>query len=211
MINKIKLPAESKADSAGVHIAYGPAIANIAKQGGYAVFCGNSDASALVKYKLKPCTPDAISVLDLAYKLESVAEGCTVEHGSNALVATVLGPAQNNVYLFKVSILNQSVLELPLYRTDRGWLEFFYLHGLSKPKAESVSFKTLSTNSECEPSPKFKLGDKVRKTKGSQWHGTIVGTYSTTLTPEGYAVESSTEHGSVQIYPAAALELDRKS
>lgn len=53
---------------------------------------------------------------------------------------------------------------------------------------------------------KFQLGDKVRKTKGSQWKGTVVGTYSTTLTPEGYAVESSTEIGSVQIYPAAALE-----
>lgn len=53
----------------------------------------------------------------------------------------------------------------------------------------------------------FKLGDKVRKTKGSQWHGTVVGTYSTTLTPEGYAVESATEKGSVQIYPAAALEV----
>lgn len=53
---------------------------------------------------------------------------------------------------------------------------------------------------------KFKPGDTVRKTKGSQWHGTVVGTYSTELTPEGYAVESSTERGSVQIYPAAALE-----
>jgi DNA-binding transcriptional regulator YdaS (Cro superfamily) len=56
--------------------------------------------------------------------------------------------------------------------------------------------------------PKFQLGDTVRKTKGSNWHGKIVGTYSTTLTPEGYAVESSTEKGSVQIYPAAALEKD---
>lgn len=54
---------------------------------------------------------------------------------------------------------------------------------------------------------KFKLGDVVRKAKGSQWHGTVVGTYSTALTPEGYAVESSTERGSVQIYPAAALVL----
>ena len=53
---------------------------------------------------------------------------------------------------------------------------------------------------------KFQLGDTVRKVKGSQWHGTVVGTYSTTLTPEGYCVESSTEIGSVQIYPAAALE-----
>lgn len=54
--------------------------------------------------------------------------------------------------------------------------------------------------------PKFKLGDLVRKTKGSQWSGVVVGTYSTELTPEGYAVESSSEKGSVQIYPAAALE-----
>lgn len=54
---------------------------------------------------------------------------------------------------------------------------------------------------------KFNLGDKVQKTRGSQWHGTIVGTYSTELTPEGYAVESDTEKGSVQIYPVNALEL----
>ena len=59
--------------------------------------------------------------------------------------------------------------------------------------------------------PKFKLGDFVAKTKGSQWRGRVVGTYSTKLTPEGYAVESSAEGGSVQIYPAAALELARPS
>ena len=55
--------------------------------------------------------------------------------------------------------------------------------------------------------PKFVRGDYVRKIKGAQWKGYVVGTYSTILTPEGYAVESSTELGSVQIYPAAALEL----
>ena len=54
---------------------------------------------------------------------------------------------------------------------------------------------------------KFKLDDHVRKTKGSQWQGRIVGTYSTELTPEGYAVESEAHPGSVQIYPASALEL----
>jgi len=53
---------------------------------------------------------------------------------------------------------------------------------------------------------KFNIGQKVRKIKGSEWSGTVVGTYSTKLTPEGYAVESSTEHGSVQIYPSSALE-----
>lgn len=58
-----------------------------------------------------------------------------------------------------------------------------------------------------EDGPTFKLGDHVRKTKGSNWRGHVVGTYSTDLTPEGYAVESDTETGSVQIYPAHALEL----
>lgn len=52
---------------------------------------------------------------------------------------------------------------------------------------------------------KFQIGDRVTKTKGSSWTGHVVGTYSTTLTPEGYAVESENETGSVQIYPAAAL------
>lgn len=54
---------------------------------------------------------------------------------------------------------------------------------------------------------KFTRNDFVRKTKGSKWQGRIVGQYSTELTPEGYCVESSTEVGSVQIYPASALEL----
>ena len=53
---------------------------------------------------------------------------------------------------------------------------------------------------------KFREGDKVRKVSGAQWKGTVVGYYSTSLTQEGYAVESDTEVGSVQIYPAKALE-----
>lgn len=57
--------------------------------------------------------------------------------------------------------------------------------------------------------PKFHLGDVVRKKSGSAWQGAVVGTYSTSLTPEGYAVESDAHSGSVQIYPAAALELVR--
>src|SRR5690554_1383531 len=55
--------------------------------------------------------------------------------------------------------------------------------------------------------PTFPIGSRVSKIKGSRWQGRVVGTYSTELTPEGYAVESETEHGSVQIYPAHALEL----
>jgi hypothetical protein len=52
---------------------------------------------------------------------------------------------------------------------------------------------------------KFGLGDLVTKTKGSSWTGHVVGFYSTAMTPVGYAVESETEAGSVQIYPEAAL------
>lgn len=51
----------------------------------------------------------------------------------------------------------------------------------------------------------FKRGDRVQKIKGAEWHGKIVGEYSTNLTPEGYCVESEREPGSVQIYPVAAL------
>ncbi len=51
------------------------------------------------------------------------------------------------------------------------------------------------------------LGTTVRKTKGSEWEGKIVGYYSTDLTPEGYAVESNSHSGSVQIYPRSALEV----
>lgn len=52
----------------------------------------------------------------------------------------------------------------------------------------------------------FKVGDRVRKIKGSQWQGVIVGTYATELTPDGFCVESEREKGSVQLYPAYALE-----
>ena len=68
--------------------------------------------------------------------------------------------------------------------------------------------RTAQTEHQPAPNaPTFHLGDHVRKTKGSQWKGRVVGTYSTSLTPEGYAVESDTEKGSVQIYPVGALEL----
>lgn len=52
----------------------------------------------------------------------------------------------------------------------------------------------------------FRLGDRVQKRSGGCWRGRIVGGYRTALTPEGYAVESAYEPGSVQIYPVTALE-----
>ena len=53
---------------------------------------------------------------------------------------------------------------------------------------------------------RFKRGDRVKKTKGSSWHGVVVGFYSTELTPRGYVVESEREPGSCQLYPEGALE-----
>lgn len=54
---------------------------------------------------------------------------------------------------------------------------------------------------------KHSMGETLTKKKGSSWTGEIVGFYSTDFTPEGYAIESATETGSVQIYPIAALDV----
>lgn len=54
--------------------------------------------------------------------------------------------------------------------------------------------------------PKFAIGERVRKTKGSEWQGIIVGWYSTKYTKNGYVVESEFHIGSCQIYPESALE-----
>lgn len=56
------------------------------------------------------------------------------------------------------------------------------------------------------PQGKFRMGDLVKKSTGSEWVGRVVGWYSTEQTKEGYAVESSAHRNSVQIYPATALE-----
>lgn len=53
---------------------------------------------------------------------------------------------------------------------------------------------------------KFARGDRVTKIGGSQWSGTVVGFYSTSLTPRGYNVESEFHANSVQLYPEGALE-----
>lgn len=53
----------------------------------------------------------------------------------------------------------------------------------------------------------MKLGDHVRKIKGSEWQGIIVGYYRTELTSHGWVVESEVHKGSCQIYPETALEL----
>lgn len=50
------------------------------------------------------------------------------------------------------------------------------------------------------------IGTRLRKKSGSSWQGKVVGYYSTELTEVGYCIESEREPGSVQIYPASALE-----
>lgn len=64
---------------------------------------------------------------------------------------------------------------------------------------------TLS-DGECPNGFRWPIGAKVRKKRGSQWRGTVCGFYSTPHTPEGYCVDSAFETGSVQVWPAAALE-----
>lgn len=51
------------------------------------------------------------------------------------------------------------------------------------------------------------LGTRVRKVRGSEWQGRVVGYYTTDLTDYGIAVESEVHKGSVQIYPIAAMEI----
>lgn len=52
----------------------------------------------------------------------------------------------------------------------------------------------------------FAIGDMVKKKSGSQWHGQIVGFYTTHFNTFGCCVESAFEKGSVQLYPDSALE-----
>lgn len=69
-----------------------------------------------------------------------------------------------------------------------------------------TNVKVIDHSADVGPVKAFKRGDRVRKKSGSSWHGIVCGEYNTILTPEGYAVESEREPGSVQVYPAAALE-----
>ena len=71
---------------------------------------------------------------------------------------------------------------------------------------ESLELPFLA-NQKAKTMSDFQIGDHVRKKSGSEWQGHIVGWYSTGLTKTGYAVESESHLGSVQIYPESALEL----
>ncbi len=67
-------------------------------------------------------------------------------------------------------------------------------------------FPVYTPIAQTAPQGKFRMGDLVKKSTGSEWEGRVVGWYSTEQTKEGYAVESSAHRNSVQIHPAKALE-----
>jgi len=72
---------------------------------------------------------------------------------------------------------------------------------------EAATRKIIAALTDHQSAPRrWNLGDKVRKKRGGQWRGTVCGFYSTPHTPEGYCVDSAYEAGSVQVWPAAALE-----
>ncbi len=76
-----------------------------------------------------------------------------------------------------------------------------------KRAIRAYTLAAIAANRAARPSvARFQQGDRVRKISGAEWQGHVVGQYSTALTPEGYAVESESHPGSVQIYPAAALQ-----
>lgn len=94
--------------------------------------------------------------------------------------------------------------EVEAYMTDDDDGE--YMTVSQHERIVAALTRPAQTEQQPEQSGKFAMHQRVRKTSGSEWHGRICGTYSTSLTPEGYAVESEAHAGSVQIYPAKALE-----
>jgi hypothetical protein len=74
-------------------------------------------------------------------------------------------------------------------------------------RAQLVTLLALADEAASQPREgvTFKRGDRVEKVGGASWRGRVVGEYATSLTAEGYAVESENEPGSVQIYPVKAL------
>lgn len=89
---------------------------------------------------------------------------------------------------------------------NAGALGYWLQHGYEEALDLAVYLKRAMAEQEAQGGRKLKPGQRVRKTKGSAWTGRVCGTYSTELTPEGYAVESDAHPGSVQIYPATMLE-----
>lgn len=92
-------------------------------------------------------------------------------------------------------------------KRPNGWSDF---SDAQRDRLKAAYRAMLAVAPSPPDSGAFALGDRVRKKRGSQWHGEIVGTYKTKFTPEGYCVESERERESVQIYPVQALERNQE-
>lgn len=90
-----------------------------------------------------------------------------------------------------------------------AYADYDRLSELSAKMRRAIAALSREGEDSAELERKFKLGDRVTKTKGSSWQGRVCGFYSTSLTPVGYCVESEREPGSVQIYPESALAATR--
>lgn len=97
----------------------------------------------------------------------------------------------------------QPVGEVTHVHADGSTVQLFD-YGMSRIKVGAKLYAAPLV--QTAPQGKFRMGDLVKKSTGSEWVGRVVGWYSTGQTPEGYAVESEVHAGSVQIYPAKALE-----
>jgi hypothetical protein len=96
----------------------------------------------------------------------------------------------------------QGVMELVGYQfqgRNGEWNSFMDQRHYENTRADGTwQIRAIYTPAS-EQQGKFRMGDLVKKSTGSEWEGRVVGWYSTEQTPEGYAVESSAKQNRVQM------------
>lgn len=110
----------------------------------------------------------------------------------------------------KLAEIKAAMKDLPGNTRLIDELEHAITNGIPLDRLETICNAERDGRCVVLPESSLKIKDHVKKISGSEWHGTIVGFYSTHLTPIGFAVESNREKGSVQIYPEAALRKEQK-
>lgn len=136
--------------------------------------------------------------------LHDDAGTASVEDGSIARVALeayraapIAQTEQQPAFLLEIGADGEYAVQV----RDKDWLRSM------RNKREHQTHNLYSAPiAQTAPQGKFRMGDLVKKSTGSEWVGRVVGWYSTEQTKEGYAVESSAHRNSVQIYPVTALE-----
>ena len=73
---------------------------------------------------------------------------------------------------------------------------------------EAAARDALDAAATSDLQSRFPLGTPVRKVSGPQWHGVVVGYYSSSYTPEGLVIECTAEgaRGQVHVEPAKRME-----